>query len=36
MTQGYLEQKAERGKQGRFEQALAKVSVAPAEENDGL
>jgi len=36
MTSSYLEQRAARGDRGRFEQALAKVSAAPPDEQDQL
>ncbi len=36
LTGSYLEQKAARGSRERFEQALAKVSAAPAEAHDQL
>ena len=36
MTSSYLEQRAARGERTRFEQALAKVGSAPAEEHDRL
>ena len=36
MTSSYLEQKAVQGERERFDQALAKVSSAPAEKQDRL
>jgi len=36
MTKSYLEQRAARGDRGLFEQAMAKVSDAPPDEQDQL
>ena len=36
MTSNYLEQRAERGKRSRFEQAMAKVRDGLADEHDRL
>ena len=36
MTSSYLEQRAAKGKRTCFEQALAKVSSGPADEQDRL
>jgi len=36
MTSNYLEQRAERGKRSRFEQAMAKVRDGLADEHDLL
>ena len=36
MTSSYLQERADRGNRARFEEALAKVSTAPADEHDRL